>query len=35
MRSLLQKRPLLAVRLGGKRHDAGDNSVLIATVEFV
>lgn len=35
MRDLLEKRPLYAVRLEGKRHDAGDKlGFLIATVEF-
>ncbi|MEP6945452.1 MAG: UTP--glucose-1-phosphate uridylyltransferase GalU [Acidobacteriota bacterium] len=35
MRLLLKKRPFYAVRLEGKRHDAGDKlGFLIATVEF-
>jgi UTP--glucose-1-phosphate uridylyltransferase len=35
MRSLLQTRPLYAVRLEGTRHDAGDKlGFLIATVQF-
>jgi UTP--glucose-1-phosphate uridylyltransferase len=35
MRSLLKQRPFYAVRLKGKRHDAGDKlGFLIATVEF-
>ncbi|QQS40823.1 MAG: UTP--glucose-1-phosphate uridylyltransferase GalU [Acidobacteriota bacterium] len=35
MRDLLEERPLYAVRLEGKRHDAGDKlGFLIATVEF-
>lgn len=35
MRSLLKKRPFYAVRLDGRRHDAGDKfGFLVATVEF-
>ena len=35
MRRLLKKRPLYAVKLDGRRHDAGDKlGFLIATVEF-
>lgn len=35
MRLLLEKRPLYAVKLDGRRHDAGDKlGFLIATVEF-
>ena len=35
MRSLLKKRPFYALRLQGRRHDAGDKlGFLIATVEF-
>jgi UTP--glucose-1-phosphate uridylyltransferase len=35
MRSLLQRRPFYAVRLKGKRHDAGDKlGFLMATVEY-
>jgi UTP--glucose-1-phosphate uridylyltransferase len=35
MRLLLKKRPLYAVKLDGRRHDAGDKlGFLIATVEF-
>ncbi|MBV9211831.1 MAG: UTP--glucose-1-phosphate uridylyltransferase GalU [Acidobacteria bacterium] len=35
MRSLLKKRPFYALRLEGRRHDAGDKlGFLIATVEF-
>lgn len=35
MRLLLKKRPFYAVKLDGRRHDAGDKlGFLIATVEF-
>ena len=35
MRILLKKRPFYAVKLEGRRHDAGDKlGFLIATVEF-